>query len=211
VTFVLPHLVRIALHCPTTTCKLVWMIRDIGKSLAPYECGFSDANRPDACVIIQEELEMLEQQLQLQERTTNQHIRRAPLLIEIHITGGLSHRREVNSTDLEVRPLLRISCEMPGRLEEERKLEWSGRNGTSDTKRSILESSPWFEISLKHGRASTVIEQHFPTNELSPTQSLTVMSCGPAALCDEVRMQVKETSSSESSTSVDYVEECFSW
>jgi hypothetical protein len=187
------------------------MIRDIGKSLAPFESGISDVNQPDACVIIQEELEMLEQQLQLQERTTNQHIRQAPLPIEIHITGGLSQRRAVSSTDLEVRPLLRISCEQSGRLEEERKLEWSGRNGGSDTKHSILESSPWFEITLKHGRASTVIEQHFPTNELSPTQSLTAMSCGPAALCDEVRMQVKETSSASSWRSVDYVEECFSW
>lgn len=162
-------------------------------------------------MIIQDELEMLAEQLQRQGQTTNQAIRQAPLLIEIHVTGGHS-RKPVNFVDLEVRPLLRISCEQAERIDdEEGKLDWNRLNDSADTKSSILESSPWLDVTVKHGRAPKVIEQHFPINELSNALSITVMSCGPAALCDEVRMQVKATSSLDAWGSVDYIEECFSW
>lgn len=35
ITFVFPQFVRIALHSPSTICKLVWMVRDLGKSVEP--------------------------------------------------------------------------------------------------------------------------------------------------------------------------------
>jgi hypothetical protein len=83
--------------------------------------------------------------------------------------------------------------------------------GDSSDKDRLGLASPWFDVTIKHGRGSMVIEQHFPASDLSDEQSLTVMSCGPAALCDEVRRQVMVTSAERCWKVVDYVEECYSW
>ncbi|GHJ83641.1 hypothetical protein NliqN6_0043 [Naganishia liquefaciens] len=200
VTFVLPHFVKTALHAPKTACKLVWMIRDL-----------------DACVIIQDELEMLAQELQSHSlAAAHATPSRAPLLIEIHVTGRRARKRALSSVDLEAQPLLRASTDhavitsaghTPISEDEEQKYEVE----SADAKTPILVSSSWLDITIKHGRASSVIERHFPASELSSSQSLTIMSCGPAALCDEVRMHTKATSLACSWKSVHYIEECFSW
>lgn len=158
----------------------------------------------DACAIIEEQLQFVAEQLG-QSRAQTQHIRRAPLLIEIHVTG---RQPPAASLDPEVRPLLRISLEQPDHRRDESKGSWTG--DSSDKDRPGL-ASPWFDVTIKHGRGSMAIVQHFPPSDLSGEQSLTVMSCGPAALCDEVRRQVKLTSAARRWKVVDYVEECFSW
>lgn len=209
VTFVLPHFVRTALHSPMTACKLVWMVRDLGEFCKLLEsASLKQKDHIDACIIIQDELEMLSRQLQSQRQAGDGTDRCAPLLVEIHVTGSHSRIRALSSVDLEARPLLRVSAEHTRATEDE---EQKSIYDTADAKTPLLVTSPWIDITVKHGRASKVIEQHFPANELSSAQSLMVMSCGPAALCDEVRMHTKTTSASCMWGSVHYIEECFSW
>lgn len=192
-----------------TACKLVWMIRDLGEFSKILESvSLKRKNHIDACVIIQDELEMLSRQLQSQRHAADRTDRRAPLLVEIHVTESHSRKRALNSVDLEARPLLRVSAENTRATEDEAQ---KSVYDIVDAKTPLLVTSPWIDITVKHGRASKDIEQHFPTNELSSAQSLTIMSCGPAALCDEVRMYTKATSASCMWGSVNYIEECFSW
>lgn len=210
ITFVLPHFVRIALHSKKTTCKLVWMVRDLGE-LCTADLKRLRANAPssDACAIIEEQLQFVAEQLSQSQQS---NLRRAPLLIEIHVTASHSTPGTAGSADPEARPLLRLSADQPeGEAnEQEQKGNWD--QGTSgDGKDGPGLSSPWFDVTIKHGRACMIVEQHFPTSELSAEQSLTIMSCGPAALCDEARMQAKLAAAEGSWKIIDYVEECYSW
>jgi hypothetical protein len=123
---------------------------------------------------------------------------RAPLLIEIHVTSA----QTATSVDPEVRPLLRISHDQP---------EQKSWTEDTDSKARPGLSSHWFDVTIKHGRASMIVEQHFPASDLSTEQTLTIMSCGPAALCDEARRQAKLTSTERCWKVVEYVEECYSW
>lgn len=89
--------------------------------------------------------------------------------------------------------------------EEERELKHSLPDDLS------LELAPWVDVSIREGRASNIVDHHFPVSDLSSEQSLSIVSCGPAALCDEVRSQAKASMAHGRWKSVQYIEECFSW
>jgi hypothetical protein len=165
--------------------------------------------------VIEEQLLWLVEQLGV--RYSSQATRpQVPLVIEIHVTRHEQLSRTVSATSQHsqtVHPQCEIFSPSPDPTENEEEEE-AKQTLPKNVCRALEISSelgPWVNVSIHEGRASKIVDLHFPVTELSAEQSLSIVSCGPAALCDEVRSQAKATMAQGSWKYVRYLEECFSW
>ncbi|KAJ9092946.1 hypothetical protein QFC19_008544 [Naganishia cerealis] len=198
ITYVLPHFVQFAQRRPEGTCKLVWMVRDMG-----------------CFEIIKDQLVSF-----AEERRLRGGLAHGSVSIDVHLTCSAVKNVSMNSDDLVEEKAL-------GPEEVVASLEHTHNSGgphignnadlklvePKETVRSwdIHRLSPYITITTLHGRASLLPSSHFPTSELSRTKYLSIVACGPAGMCDEARVGAVQTMAEGGWKGVEYVEECFSW
>ncbi|CAO1633125.1 unnamed protein product [Sympodiomycopsis kandeliae] len=96
----------------------------------------------------------------------------------------------------------------------------SSRSGSERDDKSItdaqmenatnVELQPFFVLKIKSGRSINALEQHVDTHRCKG-KTLGLAACGPASLCDDVRLSAKRALLSGQWGDVDHVEECFNW
>lgn len=128
---------------------------------------------------------------------------------------ALNHVDAIHDTimiDNEAKTKLTNDAEPKMANDAEQKLA-SPTEAVSATARSLTTNSlsPFISITTHLGRASLRPSAHFPTSRLHSTQYLSIVACGPAALCDGVRAGAIQTISEGSWKRVEFIEECYSW
>ncbi|KAK0525994.1 ferric-chelate reductase [Tilletia horrida] len=209
IAYTLPYLIETALSHPDVPCTLVWMIRDI----ALFHAVLVELNAAAKELAARSKAEQ-----------ATSKIRRAPLLINLHITSRQAAMQEASDavSELEKHP----AATAPTSGEEDKDARSvsvdsseEGKGATVHVESSCDHLKPYFHITTSYGRAdpSSIItppvarEQEQKQGQGQERGQLVVMSCGPMALCDDVRYETQRALASGAWRDVCYFEECFNW
>ncbi|KAE8231249.1 hypothetical protein CF326_g3735 [Tilletia indica] len=205
VAYTLPYMIETALSNRNVPCTMTWMIRDI---------ALFDA--------VMEQLTAAVEELSARSKEGVEDLKRAPLLINLHITSSDSAATHeafrANISEL-VKHAGRDSggASASGSGEEEKndiaKVDNKALPTPSTSEPAYYDHlEPYFRVMTSYGRASVssiVSSAAAATGE--GAGKLVVMSCGPASLCDDVRYEAQKALSSGAWGDVAYFEECFNW
>ncbi|CAD6916642.1 unnamed protein product [Tilletia caries] len=210
VAYTLPYMIETALgNRRNVPCTMTWMIRDIALFNA-----------------VMDQLTGTVQELAARAKTAAEEMKRAPLLINLHMTSSKSATTQepfapIIISELDKRhdaagkELASSSSSAEEKEEEEGEGESGRMRGTPETEGAggfydYLE--PYFRVTTSFGRANvcdTIASAAAAADE--GKRRLVVMSCGPTSLCDDVRYEAQRALRSGAWEDVGYFEECFSW
>ncbi|KAE8262653.1 hypothetical protein A4X09_0g7415, partial [Tilletia walkeri] len=206
VAYTLPYMIETALSNRNVPCTMTWMIRDIAIFNA-----------------VMEQLTAAVEELSARSTEAVEDIKRAPFLINLHITSSDSAATQgafsasISELDKHVgRDLDRASASGSG---EEQKNDIAKVDNKAHPTPSTSEPAyydhlePYFRVMTSYGRASVsgIVSSAAAATGEGVGGKLVVMSCGPASLCDDVRYEAQRALRSGGWGNVAYFEECFNW
>ncbi|KAL9935553.1 hypothetical protein V8E36_005901 [Tilletia maclaganii] len=222
VAFVLPYMIETALTNPGVPCTLVWMIRDIA-----HHPG-RDSTFTALFDAVTDQLVSTVTELTARSSQAAEAIKRAPLLINLHLTSPTS-----SATTAPFVPIAELekhqdastpqqqqqegAGEKDGKLTTDSSSESSDRAGTprTPTEGFYAHLEPYFSMTTSYGRASPSISHHLGPSSSSSLRGkkkrLVVMACGPVALCDDVRYEANRELVGGQWADVLYHQEAFDW
>ena len=212
ITYCMQFLDQAALHSNWKTCKLIWTIREESELLMRPV-------RPQGTILTSDVgftaglFELIEPHLHelvvaLQQRHKG---RTAPqILIDLHCTQAPLPGKVQGQVESLV-PVLAsgdtakvedASPPQPKRTES----DLSSKSSVA----SLASLSPWIKLTRCNGRPQGLAAS---AGHLVPStvETLAIVACGPAALCDDARVEALAWRSQQAWADITYFEECFIW